>query len=91
MSAVRPFEPFKFNPQAQKDSRTSHDGEKAESFGYYPAKTGLASQPPSVSSQMPRYFVEVRAIFKDGLYVVEEMLGEPTLDIPKFIKVPKKK
>ncbi|MGB5711221.1 MAG: hypothetical protein WBM44_09970, partial [Waterburya sp.] len=41
--------------------------------------------------QMPRYFVEVRATFKDGLYVVEEMLGEPTLDIPKFIKVPKKK
>lgn len=54
-------EPFKYNPQAEKDS------------------------------QMPRYFVEVRAIFKDGLYVVEEMLGEPTLEIPKFIKVPKKK
>ena len=42
-------------------------------------------------SQMPRYFVEVRAIFQDGLYLVEEMLGEPTLDIPKFIKVSKKK
>ena len=56
-----PVEPFKFNPQAEKDS------------------------------QMPRYFVEVRASFKDGLYVVEEMLGEPTLNIPKFIKVPKKK
>lgn len=41
--------------------------------------------------QMPRYFVEVRAIFKDGLYVVEEMLREPTLKIPKFIKVSKKK
>ncbi len=41
--------------------------------------------------QMPRYFVEVRAIFKDGLYVVEEMLREPTRDIPKFIKVSKKK
>ena len=54
-------EPFKFNPQAEKDS------------------------------QIPRYFVEVRAIFKDGLYRVEEMLREPTLDIPKFIKVPKKK
>ena len=37
--------------------------------------------------QMPRYFVEVRAIFKDGLYVVEEMLREPTRKIPKFIKV----
>ncbi len=56
-----PIEPFKFNPQAEKDS------------------------------QMPRYFVEVRAIFKDGLYLVEEMLGEPTLELPKFIKVPKKK
>ena len=54
-------EPFKFNPQAEKNS------------------------------QMPRYFVEVRAIFKDGLYLVEEMLREPTLDIPKFIKVSKKK
>ncbi len=54
-------EPFKFNPQAEKDS------------------------------QMPRYFVEVRASFKNGLYLVEEMLGEPTLELPKFIKVPKKK
>lgn len=41
--------------------------------------------------QMARYFVEVRAMLKDGLYVVEEMLREPTLDIPKFIKVSKKK
>ncbi len=41
------------------------------------------------SEQMPRYFVEVRAIFKDGLYVVEEMLREPTLKIPRFIKVSK--
>jgi len=40
-------------------------------------------------SQMPRYFVEVRAIFKDGLYVVEEMLREPTRNIPRFIKVSK--
>ncbi len=44
---------------------------------------------PSVekSEQMPRYFVEVRAVFKDGLYVVEEMLRSPTVDIPKLIKV----
>ena len=42
-------------------------------------------------SQMPRYFVEVRATFKDGVYVVEEMLSEPTLKIPKFFKVSKKK
>ena len=40
---------------------------------------------------MPRYFVEVRASFKDGFYVVEEMLSEPTLKIPKFFKVSKKK
>ena len=33
----------------------------------------------------------MRAMLKDGLYVVEEMLREPTLDIPKFIKVSKKK
>ncbi len=46
---------------------------------------------PSVekSEQMPRYFVEVRATFKDGLYVVEEMLREPTRKIPRFIKVSK--
>ena len=41
-------------------------------------------------AQMPRYFVEVRAIFKDGLFVVEEMLREPTRKIPRFIKVSKK-
>ena len=55
-----PVEPFKFNPEAEKDS------------------------------QMLCYFVQVRAIFKDGLFVVEEMLSEPTLKIPKFIKVSKK-
>ena len=37
-------------------------------------------------SQMPRYFVEVRATLKDEVYVVEEMLSEPTLKIPKLIK-----
>lgn len=40
-------------------------------------------------SQMPRYFVEVRATLKDGVYVVEEMLSEPTLKIPKLIKASK--
>ena len=40
-------------------------------------------------AQMPRYFVEVRAIFKDGSFVVEEMLSEPTLKIPPYIKVSK--
>ena len=51
-------EPFKFNPQVEKDS------------------------------QMPRYFVQVRAIVKDGVYVVEEMLSEPTVKIPHYIKLP---
>ena len=37
-------------------------------------------------TQMPRYFVEVKTIFKDGLFVVEEMLSEPTVKIPPFIK-----
>ncbi len=55
-----PVEPFKFNPQVEKDS------------------------------QMPRYFVQVRAILKDGAYVVEEMLSEPTVKIPHYIKLPKK-
>ena len=41
-------------------------------------------------SQMPRYFVQVRAILKDGAYVVEEMLSEPTVKIPHYIKLPKK-
>ena len=40
-------------------------------------------------AQMPRYFVEVRAILKDGLFVVEEMLSEPSRKIPKFIKISK--
>ena len=39
---------------------------------------------------MPRYFVQVRAILKDGLYVVKEMLSEPTVKIPQYIKLPKK-
>ena len=55
-----PVEPFKYNPQVEKDS------------------------------QMPRYFVQVRAILKDGLYVVKEMLSEPTVKIPQYIKLPKK-
>ena len=67
-----PVEPFKFKPEAEKDSR----GVQA------PGDT-----PGDSPSQMPRYFVEVRAIFKDGVYVVEEMLSEPTRKIPKFIKV----
>ena len=40
--------------------------------------------------QMPRYFVQVRAVFKNGRFEVVEMLCEPTLDIPQYIK-PKKK
>ena len=38
------------------------------------------------SEQLPRYFVEVRATFKDGQYTAIEMLNEPTLKIPKFVK-----
>ncbi len=42
-------------------------------------------------AQMPRYFVEVRAIIFEGVYVVQEMLKEPTLDIPTHIKAEKLK
>ncbi len=42
------------------------------------------------SEQMPCYFVQVKAIFKNGQYIVTEMLSEPTLDIPRFIKLYKK-
>ena len=42
------------------------------------------------SEQMPCYFVRVRATFKDGQYIVTEMLSEPTLKIPRFIKPPRK-
>ena len=42
------------------------------------------------SEQMPCYFVQVRATFKDGQYIVTEMLNEPTLDIPRFIQRTKK-
>ena len=42
------------------------------------------------SEQMPRYFVEVRAVFKDGRYTVVEMLNEPTRDIPRYIKPSRK-
>ena len=42
------------------------------------------------SSQMPRYFVEVKATFFDGQYTVTEMLSEPSLKVPGFVK-PKKK
>jgi hypothetical protein len=40
---------------------------------------------------MPRYFVQVRAIFKNGQFEVVEMLEEPTLDIPRYIKPQKLK
>ena len=42
------------------------------------------------SEQMPCYFVQVKAIFKNGQYIVTSILSEPTLDIPRFIKSPKK-
>ncbi len=49
-----------------------------EPYKHYPAK--------EKSEQMPCYFVQVRAIFKDAQYIVTEMLSEPTLDIPQFIE-----
>ena len=49
-----------------------------EPFVYHPERAD--------SEQMPCYFVQVKAAFKGGLYVVEEMLEEPTLDIPKYIR-----
>ena len=42
------------------------------------------------SEQMPCYFVQVKATFKNGQYIVTEMLSEPTLEIPRFIQPPKK-
>ena len=36
--------------------------------------------------QMPRYFVQVRAVFKDGQFKVIEEIEKPTLNIPKYIK-----
>ncbi|MGB5635163.1 MAG: hypothetical protein WBM44_28780 [Waterburya sp.] len=49
-----------------------------EPFVYHPERAD--------SEQMPCYFVQVRAAFKDGLYIVEEMLEEPTRKIPKYIR-----
>ena len=36
--------------------------------------------------QMPRYFVQVRAVFQDGHFKVNEMIQEPTTNIPRYIK-----
>ncbi|MGK7935456.1 MAG: hypothetical protein AB4206_06580 [Xenococcaceae cyanobacterium] len=49
-----------------------------EPYEHYPAR--------DKSEQMPCYFVQVKAIFKNGQYIVTEMLSEPTLDIPRFIE-----
>ena len=43
------------------------------------------------NSKMKRYFVQVRATFRDGVYVVEEVLEKPTKKIPKFLKPFRKK
>ena len=40
--------------------------------------------------QMPCYFVQVRAVFKDGGFEAVETIEEPTLEIPKYIKPVKK-
>ena len=49
-----------------------------EPFVYHPERAD--------SEQMPCYFVQVRATFKEGLYIVEEILSKPTLDIPNYIR-----
>jgi|GEM_PF-4469839 len=41
--------------------------------------------------QMPRYFVQVRAVFEDGQFEVIEEIEKPTLEIPKYIKPHHKK
>ncbi len=53
-----------------------------------PVEPFKANEEGDNTKEMPKYFVQVRAKLKDGLYVVEEMLHEPTLDIPKFIEMP---
>ena len=40
--------------------------------------------------QMPRYFVQVRAVFEDGQFEVIEEIEKPTLDIPRYIKPQRK-
>ena len=40
--------------------------------------------------QMPRYFVQVRAVLKNGRFEVTEMISEPSLEIPRYIKPPRK-
>ena len=54
-----------------------------------PVEPFKASEEVDNTKEMPKYFVQVRAKLKDGLYVVEEMLHEPTLDIPPFIQMPR--
>ncbi len=54
-----------------------------------PVEPFKASEQGDKGEEMPKYFVQVKAKLKDGLYVVEEMLQEPTLNIPKFIEMPR--
>ncbi len=54
-----------------------------------PVEPFKASEDGDKAEEMPKYFVQVKAKLKDGLYVVEEMLREPTLNIPKFIEMPR--
>ncbi len=53
-----------------------------------PVEPFKANEGGDKGEEMPKYFVQVKAKLKDGLYVVEEMLQEPTLNIPKFIEMP---
>ncbi len=54
-----------------------------------PIEPFKASEDGDKAEEMPKYFVQVKAKLKDGLYVVEEMLCEPTLNIPRFIEMPR--
>ena len=54
-----------------------------------PIEPFKGSEDGDKAEEMPKYFVQVKAKLKDGLYVVEEMLQEPTLNIPKFIEMPR--
>ncbi len=56
-----------------------------------PVKPFKYAEEVAKDEQMPGYFVEVSAIIKDGIYVVQEMLKEPRLDIPPYIKAEKLK
>ncbi|MDJ0743673.1 MAG: hypothetical protein QNJ32_09940 [Xenococcaceae cyanobacterium MO_167.B27] len=54
-----------------------------------PVEPFKANESEDKAQDMPKYFVQVRAKLKDGLYVVEEMLHDPSIEIPPFIEMPR--